>query len=172
MAMTNGSNETMPGHTNRLSGFCFNKPFFALTTRWRKYQSFRFLGIFLSVTLLSACAEPPYSNLDNDQLKTMLEQDVPIYDIRRPEEWRQTGVVEGSQLLTFVDASGRVMPDFLPRFTSVVGKDDPVILICRTGSRTSTLARHLVEQMGYTNVFNVRNGITQWIRDERPVTRL
>ena len=24
-------------------------------------------------------------------------------DIRRPEEWRETGVVEGSQLLTFVD---------------------------------------------------------------------
>ncbi|WP_197722136.1 rhodanese-like domain-containing protein [Sulfuriflexus mobilis] len=124
------------------------------------------------MTLLSACAEPPYSNLGNDQLKTMLEQGVPIYDIRRLEEWRQTGVIEGSQLLTFVDAGGRAMPDFLPRFTRVVGKDDPVILICRTGSRTRTLARHMVEQMGYTNVFNVRNGITQWIRDERPVTRL
>lgn len=162
----------MPGQMNRLSGFCFNRPFFALTTRRRKHQGFRLLGLFLSVTLLSACAEAPFSNLDNDQLKTMLEQDVSIYDVRRPEEWRQTGVIEGSQLLTFVDASGRVMPDFLPRFTSVVGKDDPVILICRTGSRTSTLARYLVEQMGYTNVFNVRNGITQWIRNDRPVTRL
>ena len=102
----------------------------------------------------------------------MLEKDVPIYDIRRPEEWRQIGVIEGSQRLTFVDASGRVLPDFLPRFTSTIGKDDPVILICRTGSRTSVLARLLVEKMGYTKVFNVRNGITHWIRDGRPITRL
>lgn len=170
--MINSSNETMSHHNNRFTGFLFNKPVFILTTRWRERHRFHLFGILLSVTLLSACAEPPYSNLNNEQLKTMLEQNAPIYDIRRPDEWRQTGVIEGSQLLTFVDASGRMIADFLPRFTRAVGKDDPVILICRTGNRTSTLARHLVEQMGYTKVFNVRNGITQWIRDERPVTRL
>ena len=121
---------------------------------------------------LSGCAEPPYSNLDNEQLKTLLEQGTPIYDIRRPEEWRQTGVVANSQLLTFVDDRGRVRPDFMPRFTSAVRKDDPVVLICQTGGRTSTLARYLVEQMGYTQVYNVRDGITRWIRDDLPVTRL
>jgi len=102
----------------------------------------------------------------------MLEKNVSIYDIRRPDEWRQTGVVKGSQLLTFVDGSGRVKPDFLARFTAKVGKDDPVILICRTGNRTSKLARHLVEKMGFTQVHNVRNGITQWIRDGQPIVRL
>lgn len=172
MAMNKSSNGTMPDHENRFFGFCLSKPFSVSSPRRRKNHHFHILGIFLSVTLLSGCAEPPYGNLDNEQLKAMLEKNVPIYDIRRPEEWRQTGVVEGSQLLTFVDAGGRLMPDFLPSFTSVVGKGDPVILICRTGNRTSTLARHLVEQMGYTNVFNVRDGIVQWIRDERPVTRL
>jgi len=133
---------------------------------------YRLFGLALLVVTLSGCAEPPYNNLDNEQLKTMLEQGTPLYDIRRPDEWRQTGVVADSQLLTFVDAGGRMLPDFMQRFTSAVGKDDPVILICRTGSRTSTLARHLVEQMGYTQVYNVRNGITRWIRDDRPVTRL
>lgn len=133
---------------------------------------FRFFGFFLLVIALSGCTEPPYSNLDNGQVKTLLEKDVPIYDIRRPEEWRQTGVVEGSQLLTFAGADGRVLPDFLNRFTGAVGKDDPVILICRTGSRTSTLARHLIEQMGYTQIYNVRHGITRWISDGRPITHL
>ena len=126
----------------------------------------------LLVAALSACAEPPYSNLNNEQLKTMLQQGTPVYDIRRPEEWQQTGVVADSQLLTFVDDRGRMLPDFMHRFTSTVGKDDPVILICRTGSRTSTLARHLVEHMGYTQVYNVHDGITRWIRDGQPVTRL
>ena len=133
---------------------------------------FRLFGPFLLVIALSGCAEPPYSNLDNGQLKTLLEKGTLIYDIRRAEEWRQTGVIEGSRLLTFVDGSGRVLPDFLDHLSRAVDKDDPVILICRTGNRTSTLARHLVEQMGYTQVYNVRNGITRWISDDRPVTHL
>ena len=121
---------------------------------------------------LSACSQPPYTNVDNAQLQSMLERNIPIYDVRRPEEWRQTGVVEGSELLTFADANGRVMPDFLSSFTAATDRHDPVILICRTGSRTGTLARYLVEQMGYTQVFNVRDGITRWISDDKPVKRL
>jgi len=133
---------------------------------------FRFCSFFLLIIALSACAELPYNNLDNKQLKTMLKQSVPIYDVRRPDEWRQTGVIEGSQLLTFVDAGGQVKPDFLVRFTSAIDKNDPVILICRTGNRTSKLARHLVEKMGFTQVYNVRNGITQWISEEQPIKHL
>ena len=133
---------------------------------------FRLSGLLLLVIALSGCAEPPYSNLDNEQLETMLGRGVPIYDIRRAEEWHQTGVIEGSRLQTFVDGSGRVLPDFLAHLSQTVDKDDPVILICRTGNRTSTLARHLAEQMGYTQVYNVRNGITRWISDGRPVIHL
>lgn len=131
----------------------------------------RLFGILLFALTLGGCAAPPYTNVDDGQLKTLLAQGVPIYDIRRPEEWRQTGVVEGSRLLTFVDARGRPLPDFLPRFTAEVGKNDPVILICRTGSRTDTLARHLVGRMGYTQVYNVRHGIARWIGGTHPVVR-
>jgi rhodanese-related sulfurtransferase len=134
-----------------------------------KNLRFLIIAVFLSLALFIGIKEPPYSNIENDQLQTMLENNVPIYDVRRPEEWYQTGVIEGSQLLTFVDANGRVQEHFLSRFTADVGKSDPVILICRTGIRTSTLARHLVEELGYTNVFNVDDGITQWLRENRPV---
>ena len=132
----------------------------------------RLFTLALLVVILPGCAGPPYDNLDNEQLQTLLEQGTPIYDIRRPDEWHQTGVIANSRLLTFVDDGGRMLPDFMHRFTSAVGRDDPVVLICRTGNRTGTLARHLVEQMGYTQVYNVRDGITHWIRDDRPVTRL
>lgn len=131
----------------------------------------RLLGVVLLAAALGGCAEPPYSNADNDQLKALLAQGVPIYDIRRPEEWRSTGVVEGSRKLTFVDAGGRLNPEFLPRFTGEVGKDDPVVLICRTGSRTDKLARELMGKQGYTQVYNVRHGITGWIAGNNPVVK-
>lgn len=125
----------------------------------------------LFLLALGGCAEPPYSNVDNAQLKALLAQGVPIYDIRRPDEWRSTGVVEGSRKLTFVDAGGRPNPEFLPRFTAEVGKDDPVILICRTGSRSDRLARELMEKQGYTWIYNVRRGITGWIAGNNPVVK-
>ncbi|MFC1589677.1 rhodanese-like domain-containing protein [Pseudomonadota bacterium] len=133
---------------------------------------FRFFGLSLLLITLSACTELPYNNIDNGTLKTMLEQGVQIYDVRRPDEWRQTGVIKESRLLTFVDGGGRVKPDFLTKFTSTVGKDDPVILICRTGNRTSSLARHLVEKMGYTQIYNVHDGITRWISEGNLVMHL
>nr|MDP2191180.1 rhodanese-like domain-containing protein [Rhodoferax sp.] len=127
----------------------------------------RLLGILLFALALGARAESPYTNVDNAQLKTLLAQGVPIYDVRRAQEWCQTGVVQGSRKLTFVDASGRSNPEFLPRFTAEVGKDGPVIVICRT----DTLARELVEKIGYTRVYNVRDGITRWIGENNPVVK-
>ncbi|MBU1665146.1 MAG: sulfurtransferase [Gammaproteobacteria bacterium] len=134
-------------------------------------MSSRLFVIALSLFSLAGCSEPPYSNVDNTQLKALLEQGVPIYDVRRPEEWRQTGVVAGSHKLTFVDASGRLHPDFIPTFTREVQREQPVIVICRTGNRTDSLARELMENMGYTKVYNVRNGISRWIGEGNPVVR-
>lgn len=131
----------------------------------------RLFGVLLFAFSLGGCAESPYTNVDNGQLQALLAQGVPIYDIRRPEEWRQTGVVEGSRKLTFMDASGRPNPEFLPRFGAEVGKNAPVVLICRTGNRTDVLARELVEKMGYTQVYNVRDGITRWIGEGNPVVK-
>lgn len=127
--------------------------------------------LLLLVPLLSACGEPPYNNVDNTQLKELLAQGVPLYDIRRAEEWRQTGVVEGSVRRTFFDASGRPLADFLPEFTRRHDKNEPVALICRTGNRTSALATYLVEELGYTQVYNVRDGITGWMAAGNPVQR-
>ena len=129
----------------------------------------RLFGAALLALTLGACAPPPYTNVDNTELKALMDKGVPLYDVRRAEEWRQTKVVEGSHTLTYVDKSGKPNPDFLPRFTAEVGKNDPVILICRTGSRTDALARELMA-MGYTQVYNVRHGITRWIGDGNPVT--
>lgn len=129
------------------------------------------LGLILVVIALSGCAEPPYTNVDNEQLKTLIAQGVPVYDIRRPDEWRQTGVVEGSRKLTFVDANGKGSDKFLEQFTAEVSKDKPVVLICRTGNRTDTLGRYLVEKLGYTQVYNVRNGITRWVSAGNPVSK-
>lgn len=134
-------------------------------------NTLRLIVIFLliSLAIFQIFKEPPYKNISNDELQTLLEKNIPVYDIRRPEEWHETGVIKGSKLLTYIDANGQVQDSFMHRFTAEVGNSDPVILICRTGSRTRSLAYRLIKEQGYTNVFNVEDGIKRWIRDKRPV---
>ncbi|AGA32162.1 putative FkbP-type peptidyl-prolyl cis-trans isomerase [Thioalkalivibrio nitratireducens DSM 14787] len=114
---------------------------------------------------------PPYSELDNRGLAEMMAGGVKVVDIRRPEEWRQTGVVEGSHLLTAFDGFGRLEPGFVSEFQKLVAKDEPVALICRTGSRTAVLARALAEQLHYERLYNVTDGITRWIAEGQAVNR-
>ncbi len=131
----------------------------------------RIFALALFVLALGGCAEPPYANVDSGQLKALLAEGVPLYDIRRPEEWRETGVVEGSRKLTYAETSGQPNSEFLSRFTTEVDKNAPVVLICRSGNRTDALARHLMEKLGYTRVYNVRHGITRWLSEGNSVTR-
>jgi rhodanese-related sulfurtransferase len=129
------------------------------------------LALLALMFSLGGCSKPPYTDVDNVGLQGLIKQGVPVYDIRRPDEWRQTGVIEGSRQLTFVDASGRLNPSFLAEFSARVGKNDPVALICRTGNRTDALARELMDKHGYTRIYNVKNGITRWIGDGNPVVK-
>lgn len=135
-----------------------------------KTMNLRLIILFLLLLPLNVLATTPYTNINSLELKNLQAQGIPVYDIRRAEEWAQTGVVAGSHMLTFVDATGRLMPDFVEKFTRKVGKNEPVILICRTGNRTDMLSRALIQQLGYTNVYNVKDGITRWISDGLPVT--
>ncbi|HSW52764.1 MAG TPA: rhodanese-like domain-containing protein [Sulfuricaulis sp.] len=120
---------------------------------------------------LVGCGPPPYTQVDNAELEQLRAQGVPVYDIRRPEEWRATGVIEGSRLSTWQDGGGRVNPDFMATFGATADKSQPVVLICRTGNRTSQLARDLMEKHGYTRVYNVEHGIAGWIAERRPVVK-
>jgi rhodanese-related sulfurtransferase len=131
----------------------------------------KWLALAALLLIVAGCSDPPYTNLDNDGVKAQIAQGVPVYDVRRPDEWRQTGVLEGSRMLTWIDGSGRPDPQFLSGFLAEVGKNDPVVIICRTGNRTGALARELAEKHGYTRVYNVRDGIVRWIGEGNPVVR-
>jgi rhodanese-related sulfurtransferase len=137
-----------------------------------KKLSFFNLSLILIVSILSGCSEPSYTNIDNEKLKQLTAEGIPVIDIRRAEEWKQTGIIEGSHKLTAFDKHSRFNPEFMTRFRSIVNKEQPVILICRTGNRTSALAEFLSEKQGFIQVYNVKKGITGWIREGKPIKKI
>ena len=112
-----------------------------------------------------------YSNINNAKLQELVDQGVLLVDIRREEEWKQTGIVKDSRTITFFDRAGNVSKDFVPQFTAVAKPNQAIMLICRTGNRTKAASEALVKQLGYKNVMNVTKGIMGWIAEKRPVIK-
>ena len=109
-----------------------------------------------------------FINIDNTRLTTLLDDQTLIIDIRRAEEWRETGVIEGSQLLTFFDKNRNFDADkWLADIAGFSDKETPVILVCRSGSRSGVIANWMVNTLGYKTVYNVEQGIIGWKRDAK-----
>lgn len=104
--------------------------------------------------------------------KLAAEKKVVLIDIRRADEWAETGVGEHAVKIDMED------PMFAAKLNSAMGNDRtrPVALICRTASRTRVVQQALV-QSGYTRVINVEGGMIGnavdkgWISKGLPVVR-
>ena len=107
--------------------------------------------------------------MDSAGLERLRAEGVAVIDVRRPDEWRKTGVIEGSHLLTFFDKKGRYDLDrWLPALAAIVEADRPVALICRSGNRSGRVARLLDERFGYRHVYTAQDGILGWLEGGAP----
>ena len=109
-------------------------------------------------------------DVNNEQIKELSKNNIPIVDIRRSSEWDQTGVVPKSILLTFFDKEGNYNYDeWYDKLRLEIDEGKPIILICRTGRRTKIIAK-MMEIKKFDNViYNAKRGITSWI-DEKFIT--
>ncbi len=120
---------------------------------------------------LLALTPPAFTNIDNEELKALLAKGIKIVDIRRQDEWDATGVVEGSRLITAFNEKGNLRRNFPGELVNFVSREEPVILICRTGNRTAVLADLMTQKGGYESVYNVADGILDWIKHGNPVVK-
>lgn len=81
-----------------------------------------------------------------------------LIDIRRPEEWRETGIPAGARR---ADASQKDGPaGFLHDVLEITAdkRDVTLVLICRTGNRTAR-ARAFLLSKGFAEVYHVKEGV-------------
>ena len=117
------------------------------------------LDVTTPVTLGQATAE--------DLLKAQSDG-VVVIDIRREEEWQDTGIIDGSAAVTAFTETGQVHPEFLTKFQELAPTPDtPVMLYCRTGNRTTSLGNALIDQLGFSDVRHLSTGIEGWLADGR-----
>ena len=128
----------------------------------------RAILVVAALIVASAPLRAEVTEVDVARLEQLREKGVPVIDLRTPEEWSRTGVIEGSHLVTFADAGGRYDIDgWASRLAAIVAPDEPIALICWSGRRSSIAGRILDRQFGYVQVFNVPGGMEQWTTEGR-----
>ena len=126
---------------------------------------FTFKTLIIINVLFASSAFSDVIEIGNIELKSLLQKKIPLIDIRRTDEWKSTGIVENSILMTFFDKNGKANTnEWLKELNQIAKKNDPVILICRTGRRTGIISKFLSEKVGYRLIYDVTDGITDWIK--------
>ena len=128
--------------------------------------------IFLALIGLMCFVSFSYADfreVTSSKLQESISKGIPVIDIRRLDEWKNTGVVPTSHKLTFFDSSGKFdVKDWMSKFEKIVkDKNQPFILVCRSSHRTGKVGAFLDEQMGYKNVYHLKGGIRSWMADNR-----
>ncbi len=86
--------------------------------------------------------------------KLAAEGAITLVDIRRPDEWAQTGTGEGAHRLDMR------REDFISELSKITGGNTaaPIALICARGVRSARLTNRLTEA-GFTNIIDVPEGM-------------
>lgn len=125
----------------------------------------KLLSIYLLLSASLVFAE--VKEVGNDEIIALMNNDVSIIDIRRADEWRNTGVIKKSSLITFFDKQGNHnTEEWMSQLKKIVNQDDPVIIICRSGKRSGIVSKFLDEQANYTNVYNASGGMVSWVNSK------
>jgi len=119
--------------------------------------------LLLSTSLVFA----EVKEVSNDEIIALMNNNVSIIDIRRADEWRNTGVIKQSSLITFFDKQGNHnKEEWMSQLKKIVNQNDPVIIICRSGKRSGIVSKFLDEQANYTNVYNASGGMVSWVNSK------
>ncbi len=114
----------------------------------------QFCGIAPAATEVAVnTANSNETETDVTELKRKIDakEDFYLLDVREPNEY-QIGKIPGSTLIPLGEVPQRV---------SEIPRDKEIIVHCKMGGRSAKAAAFL-RQQGYTNVKNLKGGITDW----------
>lgn len=110
---------------------------------------------------MSATAMPPAVQLHAATgVELAHDESTLLVDIRRPEEWAETGVVLGAMMVTYTDAES-----FLNTVRPHLKPGQTLSLICRTGNRTSRAAQQIAAAAPDIKVVDIAGGMVRVMRE-------
>ena len=88
----------------------------------------------------------------------MHDSTIQIVDCRTEREWK-SGHLDGARLIPLGSLGGRL---------NTLAKDQPVVVVCKSGHRSAIAARQLARS-GFTDVKSMKGGVDAWKRAGKPL---
>lgn len=117
----------------------------------------------IAILCVSQFAVADITQVSVNELDALMAQGVTVIDVRREDEWRQTGVIPGSRLNTFFDKHGKYdVQSWMSEIGQYVNRNESIALICHSGYRSTVISQWLSKDFGYSKIYNVSSGIYAW----------
>ena len=114
---------------------------------------------------LVAVQDPGYGFVKAEEIKVLQDDDYKFIDIRTKKDRDNTGIIPGSLEITAFDIYGNFVPEFMETFRELVSLEDNIVFISNDGEIASMLANGFVEQLNATNMYALKGGIQQLIKE-------
>jgi len=108
---------------------------------------------------------PGYGLINASEIQVLQADGYKFIDIRTQKERDNTGIIPGSLEITAFDIYGNFVPEFMKTFRDLVALDDNTVFISNEGEIASILANGFVEQLNATNMYALKGGIQQLIKE-------
>jgi len=119
------------------------------------------VAVFVGVVLMGQVLMPT-GGIDVEQAQKMKQQGALLLDVRQPGEYAEVHV-QNATLIPLGDLGSRMGE-------LAAYKDKPVVVMCRSGRRSAKAVEELKEA-GFTQVSNIKGGITAWENEGLGVVR-
>ena len=127
--------------------------------------SFAISALVLNFATLTVSHAEPAVLAADEAWRQIEAGEIQLFDIRSPEEWRETGIPQQSSPLT-IHQQGGAKAYYQAMLKAVGGdKSRKIGLICATGGRSYQAQRFLAAN-GFTQVFDVSEGMFGY--DDKP----
>jgi len=117
-------------------------------------------------TIQTQAPKATIADIDETQLEALMKKGTIVIDVRTPEEWKQTGNIDGAHKIMFFDNRGEAhAQEWMGSIEKLgINKQTPFVIYCAHANRTKAIGNWLVNQLGYTNVMELKGGIEYgWI---------
>ena len=112
-------------------------------------------------------------NINNKELINLIEKEIKIIDVRTQNEWKSTGIIKGSFLISLLNKNKKfIFKDWYQMFNNKFGKNKSIIFICASGVRSNYISHLIQRKKPDLIIYNLRKGINHWIRSGNKINRL
>ena len=106
------------------------------------------------------------------ELTNLIEKKIKIIDVRTENEWKSTGIIKGSFLISLLNENKKfIFEDWYEMFNNKFGKNKSIIFICASGIRSNYISHLVKKKNPDLIVYNLKKGINKWIRSGYKIER-